>query len=95
MPSQEGFGFPALEAMDRGVPTAVAASGSLPEVTRGAAVIIDPNDPSTTAVRIAELASDAALRARLIKDGKEVAAQYRWAATAEGVWRIVEAVRSM
>jgi glycosyltransferase involved in cell wall biosynthesis len=90
LPSRaEGFGFPALEAMARGVPVAVANAGSLPEVTAGAALTFDPDDASDLAARVEELVMDPDLRASLIAQGREVAARYRWSVAADAVWAII------
>ena len=40
----EGFGIPALEAMTVGVPVIVSNRGALPEVTGGAAQVVEPDD---------------------------------------------------
>jgi glycosyltransferase involved in cell wall biosynthesis len=42
----EGFGIPALEAMTVGVPVIVSNRGALPEVTGGAAQVVEPDDVS-------------------------------------------------
>lgn len=84
----EGFGFPPLEAMARGVPTAVARAGSLPEVTAGAALTFDPDDPVELAARVLELATDSDVRSSLIAQGIVVAGRYRWSAAAEAVWKV-------
>ena len=95
LPSRaEGFGFPALEAMARGVPVAVANAGSLPEVTGGAALTFDPDDASELATRVVELVTDLDRRTSLIARGREVAATYRWSVAADSVWAIIrEAAR--
>jgi glycosyltransferase involved in cell wall biosynthesis len=84
----EGFGFPPLEAMARGVPAAVARAGSLPEVTAGAALTFDPDDPLELAARVLEMAADSDARSSLIAEGIKVAGRYRWAAAAEAVWTV-------
>lgn len=38
----EGFGLPALEAMASGTPVVAGNTGALPEVTGGAAILVDP-----------------------------------------------------
>jgi glycosyltransferase involved in cell wall biosynthesis len=87
MPSlAEGFGFPPLEAMARGIPTAVSSAGALPEVTAGGAQLFDPRDADALAALVTRLADDANLRSRLRAQGRKVAAQYTWAATAAGLW---------
>ena len=89
----EGFGFPPLEAMARGVPTAVANSGSLPEVTDGGALIFDPDDPEEIADISVRLTNDAAERERLIEAGRRIAARYVWRETAQTAWQALREVR--
>jgi glycosyltransferase involved in cell wall biosynthesis len=87
MPSlAEGFGFPPLEAMARGIPTAVANAGALPEVTAGGAELFDPHDADALAALVTRLASDSDLRSRLRTTGRKIAARYTWAATAAALW---------
>jgi glycosyltransferase involved in cell wall biosynthesis len=85
----EGFGFPPLEAMARAVPTAVAASGSLPEVTADGALHFDCDDAAALASLIHELADDDGLRERLLIAGKRVVQRYRWSDTAQIAWATV------
>ena len=93
MPSRaEGFGFPALEAMARGIPAAVANAGSLPEVTAGAAPTFDPDDAPGLAAIVAGIATDPDRRASLVAQGREVAARYRWSVAADAVWAIIHQV---
>jgi glycosyltransferase involved in cell wall biosynthesis len=91
----EGFGFPPLEAMARGVPTAVANSGSLPEVTDGGALIFDPDDPDGVADICLRLTNDAAERERLAETGRRVAGRYVWRETAQAAWRAIREVRGV
>jgi glycosyltransferase involved in cell wall biosynthesis len=84
----EGFGLPPLEAMRHGVPTAVAKATCLPEVTAGAALLFDPDDPDSVVTAIGELLSPATGE-RLRFDGPAVAGRYRWARTAEIVARAI------
>jgi glycosyltransferase involved in cell wall biosynthesis len=50
----EGFGLPLVEAMACGAPVVAANAGSAPEVTGGAAVLVDPSDPEAIAAGLAE-----------------------------------------
>jgi glycosyltransferase involved in cell wall biosynthesis len=84
----EGFGLPPLEAMRRGVPTAVAKASCLPEVTAGAALLFDPDDSDSVVTVIGDLLSPATAE-RLRIDGPAVAGRYRWARTAEIVARAI------
>jgi glycosyltransferase involved in cell wall biosynthesis len=85
----EGFGLPPLEAMRRGVPTAVANATCLPEVTAGAALLFEPDDPDSVAAAIGDLLSPA-VADRLASEGPSVAARYTWARTAEVVARAIQ-----
>lgn len=86
----EGFGMPPLEAMARGIPTAVADATSLPEVTGGAAALFDPTDPDALATLIWSLADDTDLRERLIARGVAHASRFTWRNTADQVWSVIE-----
>ena len=88
----EGFGFPPLEAMARGVPTAVANSSSLPEVTAGGALIFDPNDPEGLAEICCRLTSYAAETEGLVEAGRVIASRYVWRETALIAWTAIREV---
>ena len=85
----EGFGLPALEAMAAGTPVVAAAAGALPEVTGGAAVMVDPLDVESIAAGIATARSR---RNALIAAGSPVAARASWARTAELTMRVYREV---
>lgn len=78
----EGFGFPPLEAMARGVPVVAAAAGSLPEVLGDAAVYCDPLDVNDIARALSVAAFDEPLRGRLIAAGLRQAKKFTWKNTA-------------
>jgi glycosyltransferase involved in cell wall biosynthesis len=78
----EGFGFPVLEAMARGVPVACSDRSSLPEVAGDAALLFDPERVEDIAAAIRRLVGDAALADRLRAAGAEQAARFTWARTA-------------
>jgi glycosyltransferase involved in cell wall biosynthesis len=86
----EGFGLPVLEAMARGVPVATSARGSLREVAGDAALLFDPEDVDAIQEAIVTLLGDERLRDELRKKGRERAAQFTWAKTAEGTVRSYE-----
>ena len=77
----EGFGLPALEAMATGAPVVASNRGALPEVTGGAALLVDPT-PKPLAEALGRLLADPALRERLREAGLARAAQFSWERTA-------------
>jgi glycosyltransferase involved in cell wall biosynthesis len=71
----EGFGLPALEAMAAGTPVVAGRSGALPEVTGGAAILVDPQSATAIADGI-EIALDE--RDRLVPMGLFRAKEFTW-----------------
>lgn len=74
----EGFGFPLLEAMARGVPSIAARSSSLPEIGGDAALYFEPRDVGGLAAQLTRVLGDATLRADLAARGRAQAARFRW-----------------
>lgn len=74
----EGFGLPPIEAMACGVPTIVSNRSCLPEVTRGAAMMVDPDDLDALSAAIERALTDDIWRDGAIAAGITVAAHYSW-----------------
>jgi glycosyltransferase involved in cell wall biosynthesis len=74
----EGFGFPVLEAMARGVPVACSGRGALAEVAGSAALLFDAESTASIAQAIRRLLGDTAEVGRLIVLGRERAASFLW-----------------
>src|SRR6202044_1261514 len=72
----EGFGLPLLEAMARRTPVIAANRSSIPEVARGAAVLVDPDDVEALRDAMRRVAQDETLRDDLIRRGAEVVAGF-------------------
>jgi glycosyltransferase involved in cell wall biosynthesis len=79
----EGFGFPALEAMSVGTPVIAADAASLPEVVDGAGLLVPPLDREAIASAMHRVLTDDGLRDRLSHRGRERAATFTWRRTAE------------
>lgn len=76
----EGFGLPALEAMAVGTPVVAGRAGSLPEVTGGAAVLVDPRDTIDIANGLEQaIAAGSTQR----EAGRRRAALFTWKKTAD------------
>jgi len=86
----EGFGFPVLEAMACGTPVICSSTSSLPETAGDAALLVDPLDVDAIASAIDRLASDAALRWKLIARGYIQSGRFTWQACAKKVLRTLD-----
>ena len=74
----EGFGLPAIEALQAGAPLVASDLPVLREVAGDAALYAPPDRPDLWADRIAALLADGDLRAELKRRGKERAGRFDW-----------------
>ncbi len=84
MPSlYEGFGMQILDALQRGIPVLTSDTGSLPEVTGGAAETVDPLSIESIAAGLRRLLESEDRRAELCRMGPEAAGRFNWKRTAD------------
>jgi glycosyltransferase involved in cell wall biosynthesis len=74
----EGFGFPVAQAMAAGVPVITSNVSSLPEISGGAAVLVDPRSQAELRDALNRLLLSPSLRADLAARGRVRASQFRW-----------------
>jgi glycosyltransferase involved in cell wall biosynthesis len=86
----EGFGFPVIEAMARGVPVACSGRAALAEVAGGAAQLFDPESAGAIAEALDEVLSNPELAERLRQAGREQARRFTWTDTARGTLEAYE-----
>jgi glycosyltransferase involved in cell wall biosynthesis len=80
---EEGFGLPVLEAMTVGVPVVAANRGALPEVLGPAGLLVDPADREAMGAAIARFLDSPTSAAEASVRGRERAAAFSWAHTAD------------
>lgn len=92
----EGFGLPALEAMQCGAPVVASCTSSLPEVVGLDEALFDPMDVNAISKKMAQALSDENFRQRLIAHGKLQVKKFSWEASAKraiAAWEDLHASR--
>lgn len=84
----EGFGFPILDAQSRGIPVITSNISSMPEVAGDGALLVDPKDPESIAIAMAELIKNNKLRIELINEGFENVKRFSWEKCAEYTMKV-------
>jgi len=87
----EGFGLPALEAMQCGIPVIAGNGGSLPEVVGDAGLLVNPYDSGdigNALIKVEEYTSRQ--RQAMIERGIRQARKFSWKKTAEETIRVYE-----
>ncbi|HUK19284.1 MAG TPA: glycosyltransferase family 1 protein [Bryobacteraceae bacterium] len=90
----EGFGFPVAQAMAAGVPVITSGLSSLPEVTGGAARLIDPHSAAELRAALDSLLTSPATCAQLAAAGRIQAERFRWESCARRSVQFFEQVTS-
>lgn len=86
----EGFGLPALEAMQCGKAVIAANTSSLPEVIGLEEALFDPTDEASMAAKMEQVLTDSAFRRRLETHGPLRAREFSWDRTAQTAIRALE-----
>ncbi|KAB2814838.1 glycosyltransferase family 4 protein [Phaeocystidibacter luteus] len=88
---RESFGIPIIEGMASGTPVITSNTTCMPEVSGGAAPLINPSDPSEIAEVMLNLWSDPEERQKWIAKGLERAKVFSWQ---ENVKQLLELYKS-
>lgn len=86
----EGFGLPVLEAMSVGSAVLCSNLSSLPEVIGRTDAVFDPTDPKAIAEVLTRVLTDDAFNAELRDWGRERAASFSWAHSAQKLLEVFE-----
>jgi glycosyltransferase involved in cell wall biosynthesis len=79
----EGFGLPALEAMQCGTPVIASNTTALPEVVGDAGLLVNPQDSDALCQAMLELLTNSELRRQLSQKGLMRSKKFSWAKCAE------------
>lgn len=82
----EGFGLPALEAMQCGAPVIASRTSSLPEIVGNPEALFDPTSRSAITAAMQRVLEDEPFRLRLAAEGLERAQGFSWAQSAKVAW---------
>ena len=74
----EGFGLPALEAMQCGTPVIASNTSSIPEVVEMDEALFDPTSVKNIAEKIERVLTDKAFKNRLVTFGNKQAMKFSW-----------------
>lgn len=91
---RESFGIPILEGMACGVPVITSNTSSMPEISGGAGLIVDPYKPEEITAAIAKILDDDAFRNELCEKGIERAKKFSWKNMAVEYLKLYEEVYS-
>lgn len=88
--TNEGFGLPALEAMQCGAATIGSNRYSIPEVIGRADALFNPSDADDIAARLQQTLSDESYRQSLVEHGLQQARKFTWEESARRAWDAFE-----
>ncbi len=90
----EGFGIPLLEAMATDCPIVASSAGSCPEVTLGAAELVDPKDAADIARGLERVLVDGVYARSLVEKGRERVKDFSWEKSARNTLSLIESLGS-
>ncbi len=82
----EGFGVPIIEAMRCGVPVITSNITSMPEVSGGAAILVDPFSVESIASAMQQVSADSNVQHSLSRMGILQSQKFSWESTSLKLW---------
>lgn len=89
----EGFGLPLVKSMKVGTPIITSNVSSLPEITNGCALLIDPESPEDIANALKKITRSSNLRKKMIKRGLQQAKIFCWTKTAQQTLNLYQSAK--
>jgi glycosyltransferase involved in cell wall biosynthesis len=89
----EGFGLTPLQAMACGTPVMAGNNSSMPEVTGGAAILVDVASREEMTTTMATILTDQSVRSRLEVAGPQRARHYDWLTSAQRLMTVIESIK--
>lgn len=90
----EGFGIPILEGFSAGVPVITSKVSSMPEVSNGAALEVDPKNAIDIACALSTIISDQSLRSTHIAKGFKRLKDFSWQRSSEQTYKIISKLKN-
>ena len=86
----EGFGIPVIEAFNCDVPVLSSNVTAIPEISGGAALLVNPLAVDEIAAAMQKLATEKEYRELLIQNGRIQRQQFTWQRSADSMWHAIE-----